>query len=328
MLGLFDPAAVDGFVDRLHKRLESAGLEPKPHRFGEPELARAVADELIAGNTPVIRYDANPAEPERRYLALAELARQLDTRKLVLVRPRGALRLASERREQTALAHQLAVESGAVTLVNLRTDRELLLDGKLLRREDAELLEHAALFLNEIAPSSALVSITSPLGLLTELFTLKGAGTLIKPGSPIARLSGYAEADRESLARLIASSFGAELDPGFFSREPLALFVEQAYRAVAIVEATGPAPYLSKFAVEPMAQGEGIGRDLWQALSREFPRMFWRTRASNPISTWYTAVSDGMQRVADWHVFWRGIEPRSIPELVDFAVAMKDDFVR
>jgi acetylglutamate synthase len=56
--------------------------------------------------------------------------------------------------------------------------------------------------------------------------------------------------------------------------------------------------------------------------------MFWRTRSNNPIAAWYAEVSDGMIRMADWHVFWRGIEPALIPELVDFALAIKDDFVR
>lgn len=329
VVGLFDPAAVDGFIERLLRRLDAAALEPMPHAASEPDLCERLKSELCAGQTPVIRFAADDgSEVRERFAALAKIAAELDSRKLVIVRPRGALKLASDRRESQAQAQQLAVDSGAVTLVNCRTDAELLLEQKLLRREDAELLEHLRAFLNDVSPHSPLVSITSPLGLLTELFTTKGAGTLVKRGTAIKRLSSYREVDLVRLAALLSASFGSEVKDDFFEREPLALFLEEDYRGAAIVERAEVAPYLSKFAVEPVAQGEGMGRDLWQALIREFPRMFWRTRVNNPIAAWYATVSDGMIRMADWTIFWRGIEPALVPELVDFALAIRDDFVR
>jgi acetylglutamate synthase len=94
------------------------------------------------------------------------------------------------------------------------------------------------------------------------------------------------------------------------------------------VEPGSVAPYLSKFAVEPVAQGEGIGRDLWRAMAREFPRLFWRTRAGNPIASWYFSVCDGMVRSSDWNVFWRGIETDLVPQIVEAALGVRDDFVR
>lgn len=329
VLGLFDPAGADALAERLNRRLTSAGLSPVEHVLGETDLALQMRDDLRAGKLPLVRFGSDADGSVRsRFAALARLAVALDTRKLVLVRTRGALELASDRREATAQAHLLAVDNGAVSLVNLRTDADLLLGGRLLRREDAELLEHVRHFLDDVAPRSPLVSITAPLALLTELFTMKGAGTLVKRGSAIQRLESYAQVDVSRLRALLGASFGCAVRDELFARTPLALFVEEDFRGAAIVEPTEVAPYLSKFAVEPVAQGEGMGRDLWQSIAREFPRLFWRTRSGNPIASWYLAVCDGMVRLPTWQVFWRGIEPELVPRVVECALGIGDDFVR
>jgi acetylglutamate kinase len=261
VLGLFEPAAAEPLAERLQRRLASAGLTPVPYLLGAADPVESLRQDLTGGKTPVARFAVDgELDLAGRFRTLARLASALDTRKLVLVRARGALKLASDRREAKALAHLLAVEAGAVSLVNLRTDAELLLGERLLRREDAELLEHVAGFLREVEPRSPLVSITSPLSLLTELFTVRGAGTLVKRGSAIQRLESYAQADLKRLEALLEASFGHELRDELFSRPPLALFLEEEYRGAAIVEPTEVAPYLSKFAVEPVVVSHRVRR--------------------------------------------------------------------
>ena len=76
------------------------------------------------------------------------------------------------------------------------------------------------------------------------------------------------------------------------------------------------------------SQSKGMGRDLWQAVLRDFPRMFWRTRADNPIASWYAAIADGLFRSTEWHVFWRDIEPERLPALIEYALGLPDDFTR
>jgi acetylglutamate kinase len=114
--------------------------------------------------------------------------------------------------------------------------------------------------------------------------------------------------------------------PEFFDRPPLAVYVDEHYRGAAIVLTGGAAPYLSKFAVEPQAQGEGMGNDLWQALARDFSRLFWRTRHDNPILPWYLGLADGMARTARWYILWRGIDAARIPEVMVEAEALPPDF--
>lgn len=325
VLGLFDPAQAASARERLVKRLEAAQIDFTLHFPREEDLSEALRGELRAGRWPIVQLADDASD---RLAWLARLAERLDTRKLVLLRRRGPLHLTSERSLSIAEKNLLSVDSRGLSLVNLRTDTELLLGQRLLRKEDATLFGHVQSLLGSCADENLLVSITSPLDLLRELFTVKGAGTLIKRGTAIRRFGSYAELDLRRLELLIESSFGHDLRDDFFAKPPLAVYVEQDYRGAAIVHDTPDAPYLAKFSVDPVAQGEGMGRDLWQAMSRDFPRLFWRTRPDNPISSWYATVCDGLVRLPRWHVFWRGIEPELIPRLVEHALAQGDDFNR
>jgi len=327
VLGLLGSPPDAALTERFAKRLESAGLTPKLHASDEAELASALRRELSAGQVPLVEVRGG-VSPENRVRWVGGLAAELDSRKVVLLRRHGPLHLSSERSLDLADRHALAVDGNGLTLVNLETDAELVLGHKLLRRDDARLLELSRLLLESSGARRLLVSITSPLDLLRELFTVKGAGTLVKRGSRIRRATGYDGLDRARVEELLESSFGYPVRAEFFETPPRAVLLEEEHRAIAILHDTPVAPYLAKFAVDRLAQGEGLGRDLWQVVERDFPRMFWRTRADNPISTWYSSVCDGLVRMPDWHVFWRGIEPSAIPRVVEHAMALGDDFVR
>jgi acetylglutamate kinase len=329
VLGLFDPREASAQRERFVRRLTTAGLDVTLHGPAEADLVETLRDGLGRGRWPVVQLEDEPLQTRAERLAwLARLAEQLDTRKLVFARRRGPLRLENERSIGIAEKHLLSVDSRGLSLVNLRTDAALLAERRLLRRSDRALFEHVQTLLGSCADENLLVSIASPLDLLRELFTVKGSGTLVKRGTLIQRFDGYSRVDRARLELLLESSFGHDLREGFFSVAPLAVYVEQDYRGAAIVHDTPDAPYLAKFSVDPVAQGEGMGRDLWQALSRDFPRLFWRTRAENPISAWYCSMCDGLMRMPGWHVFWRGVEPELVPRLVAHALARGDDFHR
>jgi len=328
VLGLFDPGQASAARERLVRRLAAAELGHSVHAPDEPDLETALREELRAGLWPIVELSGPPEATAQRLGLLGRLAEQLDTRKLVLLRRRGPLHVTSERSLSIAEKNSLVLDSRGFSLINLRTDAELIARSKLLRKEDAQLFQHVQELLASCADEQLLVSITSPLDLLRELFTVRGAGTLVKRGTAIRRFGSYAELDMARLEVLIESSFGHELRDEFFARLPLAIYVEENYRGAAIVLETDVAPYLAKFSVEPLAQGEGMGRDLWQALTRDFPRLFWRTRADNPIASWYASVCDGLIRLPRWHVFWRGLEPTLVPRVVEHSLSQGDDFVR
>jgi acetylglutamate kinase len=83
--------------------------------------------------------------------------------------------------------------------------------------------------------------------------------------------------------------------------------------------------YLSKFAVDREAQGEGMGRDLWEFFTDDYPTVFWRARPDNPIGAWYAKLCDGLMRFADWHVFWKGLPAERVPAAIEYALAQPVD---
>jgi acetylglutamate kinase len=180
-------------------------------------------------------------------------------------------------------------------------------------------------------PHPLTVSVTSPLDLLRELFTVKGAGTLIRRGSRVERRASWGELDGERLVALIEDAFGRPLAPGFRDRPFTAAYVADDYRGAAVVEATPLAPYLSKFAVTTVARGEGVGRDLWRPLVADWPRLYWRSRADNPITSWYRDQCDGLHRFTvggiAWVALWRGLAPSEIPAAIEHCMTTPPDFV-
>ncbi|MEI9940805.1 MAG: hypothetical protein WDO69_26615 [Pseudomonadota bacterium] len=327
VLGLYDPERGATSSERLIKRLQLSGTDPYPHEMGEADLAEKLRAELRADRLPVVHFRPVEAQTiEDRLNELGALAKALDTRKFVLLRRRGGLKPLTRGKLEMAPGYFLPTDGGRISIINLRTDRAGIIAGKTLPKRDSELLAAAERLIDLSQPTPILASITSPLNLLKELFTVKGAGTLIKLGSAVSRHRSYVNLDIERLRRLLEASFGRGLDEAFFERTPLAVYVEADYRGAAVVAHGSPVPYLSKFAVEPEAQGEGMGRDLWQAISRDYPALYWRGRADNPIASWYASVCDGMVRLPEWNVYWRGIETHKIPDVIEAARSHPADF--
>ncbi len=321
VLGLFDPETGPLSSDRMLKRLPASLLVPTRHEMSEPDLVEAVRDDLRRERIPIVHFTKTEGEGlEQRLQRLGALAQSLNTRKLALLRRRGGFRPLAGKR-----AEQLSVEGGRISIINLTTDRGRIVPGMLSKR-DTELLAASDRLIELAEPKPLLISITSPLNLLKELFTVKGAGTLIKRGSAVERHTSYATVDLPRLRQLLESSFGKELSETFFDLPPLAVYLDSSYRGAAIVHDAYPVPYLSKFAVQPEAQGEGIGRDIWEVLVRHHAQLYWRSRADNPIASWYVSVCDGMVRRAAWQVYFRGLPVELIPEAVAQAEARGADF--
>lgn len=55
------------------------------------------------------------------------------------------------------------------------------------------------------------------------------------------------------------------------------------------------------------------------------PMVFWRARRTNPISDWYVKLCDGLVRLPDWTVYWKGIATSAIPAAIDWAISQPVD---
>jgi acetylglutamate kinase len=158
-------------------------------------------------------------------------------------------------------------------------------------------------------PLTSSVSITRPAELAKELFTHIGSGTLVRRGERVQDADRWDAFDLQRLRGLIESAFGRRLAPDYFERTVLKrAWVSENYRAAVILTDEGGLTYLDKFAVLDEAQGEGLGRAVWQLMREACPQVFWRSRHGNPVNAFYHGESDGCVRQAQWRVFWYGIE--------------------
>ena len=302
--GVFESTEAMEQASRLGRRLERAGVRATLLGADEPDLIDRAAAATRAQTIPIVSFAVGA---QARFERLGEVIATLRTRKLIFLHRPGGLRQSGE----------------LVPLVNLTTDFNSLVLSKELSRKERALVDESRKLV-ERAPHRLSIAITSPLNLFRELFTIKGAGTLLRRGAVIER-KRFAELDRERLRALLTRSFGRPPVDEFFGRDIAWGYVEEGYRGAALVHETPLGAYLGKFAVDAEAQGEGIGRDLWTALSADYARIFWRARPHNPISAWYTKLCDGLMRFVDWHVYWRGLPAADVAAAVEWALAQPVD---
>ena len=89
---------------------------------------------------------------------------------------------------------------------------------------------------------------------------------------------------------------------------PWRIYVSANYRAALVLTEENGIPHLDKFAVADDAKGEGLGRAAWDVMRAETPRLFWRSRSTNPINDFYFDQSEGALKGDPWTVFWYGLE--------------------
>jgi acetylglutamate kinase len=320
VLGLYEAREADRQAARVQEWLVEDAVPARILASGAdlpPPAIDSVRATINEGAIPLLTMegarDANGKEAtiEGRFRMLAALADSLDTRKVVfLSRRRG-----------------LETPGGApLSVVNLSVDYDALVTGGALSRRQTLLLRQVKQLLERV-PHRMSATVVNPLHLLRELFTVNGAGTLIRRGSRVESHAGLDGVDLGRLRGLIESAFGKTLRPDFFASPIERTYVEEGYLGAALVRQTPVGAYLTKFAVERQAQGEGIGGELWSLLSRDYPAFFWRARPTNPINPWYIKQCDGMMRFPDWIVFWRGMPLESVDPAIRHAINEPSDLV-
>jgi hypothetical protein len=318
VLGLLEPKDADAQAARVAEWLLEDAVPCEIVR-ATTDLSAAVAADTVAAIRAVIARGAIPLvslealkelSTEARFGLLASLAAALETRKIVFLSRRPGL---------------MPNGGPVLPVVSLATDTPRLLTPGTLPRGQAMLLRQVKQVV-ETVPQRLSVTVVNPLLLLRELFTVNGAGTLIRRGSRIDVHTTWDGIDRARIEALFASAFERPVRADFFAQPLARIYVEENYSGAAVVQESPVAPYLTKFAVERQAQGEGIGGELWSVLARDFPSFFWRSRPANPIGTWYVKQCDGLVRFPEWHVFWRGLPPEAIEPAIRYTLALPTDF--
>lgn len=156
-------------------------------------------------------------------------------------------------------------------------------------------------------PLTSSVSITTPKGLVRELFTHGGSGTLIRQGEAIRTFTSKARLDRGKTEALVEAAFGRKLKPDWWdSLDIHQVYMSEKYRAGAILTKIDDFLYLDKFAVVEEARGEGLSRTVWRQFSKQNPVFWWRSRRVNGFNAFYADVCTGSVKRGAWTVFWIG----------------------
>ena len=278
------------------------------------EAARAAARDGIIPILP-LASPPSPASGGRPLADRFEMVRvyldAIQTRKLIFLQRRGGVLL----------------DGRAVSLVELNADLLTLVTSKDVSRKQKTILNGIAYLIDRLTHRCTF-SMTSPIELLRELFTTGGSGTMVRRAARVERYDSYGSLDTARLVSMLESAFERPLSEGFLERAVSRIYVEEHYRGAALVLETPLGAYMSKFAVGREAQGEGLGKDVWTALTQDYANVFWRSRTKNAINAWYTKQCDGMIRTGVWQVFWRGVPPERIPEAIAFALDQPKDFPR
>ena len=217
----------------------------------------------------------------------------------------------------------LDADGHIISSINLSTDYAHLMYEDWLHSGMRVKLQQIQEMLRQLPPDCS-VSITRPELLARELFTHRGSGTLVRMGENIRALHDWDEVDQPRLRVLLEGSFRKALRADYFDITPLhAAYISDSYRAAAIIcrDAASEVVRLDKFAVTEEAQGEGIGRALWERIRSEHPSMYWRARPDNPVNNFYCRQADGFVRTPEWLVFWYGIgRLADVQPLIDAAL--------
>jgi bifunctional N-acetylglutamate synthase/kinase len=251
---------------------------------------------LQAGSIPVIASLGETAGGQilnvNADFAANELVQVLQPYKIVFLTGTGGL---------------LDGDGRVIDSINLSTEYEALMAQPWINGGMRVKIEQIKQLLDTL-PLSSSVSITRPDELAKELFTHKGSGTLVRRGERVLQAVSWSELDCDRLRGLIESAFGRRLTPDYFERTALyRAYVSENYRAAVVLSEEGGIPYLDKFAVLDDAQGEGLGRAVWQLMRDAQPRLFWRSRHGNPVNAFYDGEADGSVKQSRWRAYWYGL---------------------
>lgn len=192
--------------------------------------------------------------------------------------------------------------------INLAADYDELMAEDWVHSGMRLKLEEIKRLLDDSPPSSS-VSITTPSALIRELFTHGGAGTMVRKGEVILEATDKDELDGLRVRRLVEEAFTRTLEPRWWEDLDLAAaYIAESYRAAAIITNLDEFPYLDKFAIHETARGDGLARTVWDHVVRDFPTLFWRSRADNKFNPFYAKEADGSVRQNHWTIFWKGEE--------------------
>lgn len=299
-----DRTSVKFQAQRLSKDLDHASVRTTKLNTATYGLIPEIRSKVKTGLIPILEMT------ERRgNMNLSNLVRDINPNKVIFLQPSGGLST-DGRRVRNLTIDKISSYLECESDISAGQRRFLTFAAEL----DAE------------DPQKRAFIIASPLNLLSELFTTKGSGTLIKRRAEIIKKKTFRGFNKARVSRSISAAFGKDLSKDFFKTTPTSVYLEANYLGGAIFQTVEGMNYLSKFWVCKEAQGDGLAKDIWDEFVVDIPSFFWRSRLTNSFNVWYMERCDGMQVVDEWRIFWKGFSPENVSTAIQYATQIKVDF--
>ncbi len=207
-----------------------------------------------------------------------------------------------------------------ISTINIKDDYERLMSQEWLHSGMKLKLQQIKILLDSM-PSNSSVSITKPLNLNRELFTDAGFGTLVKAGHQIDKYKKLDNNNQQNITSILESAFQGKLINNYFNNEKKDFYISSCNRSSIIISYDQDIAYMDKFAVISSARGEGLGAAMWNRMKADHKKMFWRSRSTNTINSFYKDVCDGFQKYDEWNIFWIGINDlKELTGCIEYAV--------
>ena len=222
----------------------------------------------------------------------------------------------------------LGADGRVIESINLASDYENLMGQDRVHSGMRLKLAEIKRLLDD-SPLSTSVSITTPSGLVKELFTHGGSGTLVRKGELIGVEKDKGAIDEGRVVKMVEEAFGRTLHDGWWQGLDLdTAYLSESLRAGALVARVGDFAYLDKFAILEDARGEGLARTVWASLVADHPILYWRSRTDNGFNSFYVEEADGSVKRGPWTIFWKGeTDLDRIASVVESIAALPASFV-
>lgn len=303
-----DQTNVRFHAQRLCRALDGAGIRNNKLNCASYEFISGVRKITRTGCFAVLEMTETGPHVAHGSMDLRKLVGALQPFKVIFLQPSGGFR----------------IDGNRVPVINIDQIDTFISHGDL--SEGQTRFVSAVTDLAQDSSHQCTYVIASPLNLLSELFTVKGAGTMLRRGAKVIHHTHYNGVDIEGVQTSLEEAFGQILVRSYWTRPVSHVFLEENMRGGAIFTDLAGLPYLSKFWVSNEARGEGIANDIWQEVTENIPEFFWRSKKLNPFNHWYMKVCDGMQVSGAWRVFWSGLSAPEIPSAILAASSAPVDF--
>lgn len=250
-------------------------------------------------------------------VAAAELARALEPLKVVYLSEKGGL---------------FDGDGEKISHINLDQEFDQLMSQPWCRYGTRLKIKEIKELLDTL-PRTSSVAIIHPSDLQKELFTDSGAGTLIRRGDKIQKVTSIAEF--EDLAKLKTSLIrdrnGMDAEAtvdrfiDFIKDKPFTAYLDDAMQCVAIVlppSETQSMATLATLSITKSGWLTNVAENVFASIKKDFPSLVWTVSENDENLTWFFEKADGSFNRNGSVLFYYGCDLRS-----DALAPVYDDFL-